>query len=228
MYLDVIESAVTNYRDAYPARKSNPSMKSDNLNIDDILSAHPMKAFKTTQRKSYIFDTDDVVGSKRTINRPPKDEIEYSRPVAVGFKTKRALNPLCPKYILPSYKDEPVEPPKLLRETNVLSDIEGSCPSSGMKKTFKKEDFLTKYTNPEVVQKGSAYGPLLRTRIGNVFFSNELDSFYQKRSNFDKSDSNFIEKTKDGKEVYNTLKVKDINNYRIFKTLRCTNPLEPG
>jgi len=52
------------------------------------------------------------------------DDIEGSRPAAVGFQTKRVTDPICPVYKLPSVAPVSIEEPRpFIRDTLQVDDI---------------------------------------------------------------------------------------------------------
>ena len=54
------------------------------------------------------------------------DDIEGSRPKCNGFKSRRVVDPLCPKYLLPSSSEILADPgQKFIRDTLEISDING-------------------------------------------------------------------------------------------------------
>ncbi len=54
------------------------------------------------------------------------DDIEGARPKCTDFRSKRVVDPLCPKYLLPTASEIIVDPGrKFLRDTLQIEDING-------------------------------------------------------------------------------------------------------
>ena len=82
-------------------------------NVNDIekAQAHPRHS---STKESYSLKTSDISNAS---------------PSAVLFKTNRlGHNPLTPVYILPSYETKPGTPPRFIRDSISVDDIEGSRP----------------------------------------------------------------------------------------------------
>jgi len=80
--------------------------------ISDIDGAHP-KLTKQRNYESKILHVDDIDGAKAKY----RDRF---------FDTKRNVDPLQPEYKLPSYKVEPLAPPKFVKDAMNIDDIEGT------------------------------------------------------------------------------------------------------
>lgn len=95
------------------------------------------------------YSVDDISGTKarwihRSLrNKPDRtlnhDDIEGSKPKPKDFRTSRQVDPLEPKYNLPSFKAPPAETPKFIRDTLNIDDISGTKPL----KPFTKQVNIT-------------------------------------------------------------------------------------
>ena len=126
MYLSTISKS-----DMTPRRKTWERSHSNSLRTDDISGARPRlggyqflnkpsppehkKSFSTTLKKPFF--------SLMT------SDIDQAQPNAMGFRTSRfGHNPLNPNYNLPSFTRPPATPPKFLRDTLDLSDLNQKFP----------------------------------------------------------------------------------------------------
>ena len=136
MYLSSI-----NAKDAkiIPFKKINTQRDwSTNLYNLDIESSMPRTFGIFTNKVDFINKVDDIEKSSPKIlhyplNKPEYNlynkDIEKSSPDVNQFKSKRNTNPLQPKYKLSKLEDFPQEPPKFIRDSMDISDIEGASPS---------------------------------------------------------------------------------------------------
>ncbi|KDO25400.1 hypothetical protein SPRG_09342 [Saprolegnia parasitica CBS 223.65] len=102
--------------------------------VDDIAGAKPcLKPYMYTHKPP----TADVSGSHSRQLHPsqwnkganPQFQqlpIEGSSPSHTGFTTNRVVNPLNPKYPLPYCEPAPIVPPRFLRDSYQVDDIEGT------------------------------------------------------------------------------------------------------
>jgi len=126
-YLRAVESAPS-------SRQSNISKRSQ-LNTIDIDGAQPRPFSKATELCLPNFhSTLDIEGGQprklipTVVNKPNdrnlrNDDIEHSRPYVNRMITNRVVDPLNPDYMLPSTSIRAITPPKFLRETNRVQDI---------------------------------------------------------------------------------------------------------
>ncbi|KAL4474667.1 hypothetical protein ABPG72_002260 [Tetrahymena utriculariae] len=101
-------------RGAQPKFKIQDLNKPDLFNVKDIDGAVPRPHIQFTQynKASHILDHDDIKGSHPNINK---------------FYTKREpFNPLEPQYKLQEAQQIITDPPKFLRDTLFIDDIEGT------------------------------------------------------------------------------------------------------
>lgn len=93
--------------------------------------ASPTKLIPETVNKESFNLSSFVEPRSIGFRRPDKqadpmriDDIEGTRPAAVGFKTKRIVDPVCPVYKLPSVAPVSIEEPRpFIRDTLQVSDI---------------------------------------------------------------------------------------------------------
>jgi hypothetical protein len=121
-------------------RRANLAIATETNRVKDIEGARPeLRALRYTQRPNLTTDITDIGGSaSRTLHpaNPNKviglnltnHDIEGTTPSPCTFKTQRANDPLNPNYKLPTSIVEEAPPPKFIRETNQLRDIEGTGP----------------------------------------------------------------------------------------------------
>ena len=63
---------------------------------------------------------------KKTSNPLYVDDIEGAKPKCTDFRTRRVVDPLCPKYMLPSASEVVMDPGrKFIRDTMEIQDING-------------------------------------------------------------------------------------------------------
>lgn len=87
--------------------------------------------------KRQFYDPSDIKGARsNTLHRQTNvrdntmrvDDIDGAVPTPYTFVTKREVDPLVPKYKLPSYQPAPDAPPKFVRDSYNVSDIAGTKP----------------------------------------------------------------------------------------------------
>lgn len=130
-----------------PYRKARPRRPEDviGLKTEDIAGAQTgttprARRQRYTQKVHYGVDVSDIEGAQAPhlipevidpVRRPnnrilSNSDIEYSQPRPKTFKTTRSTNPLCPDYRISDAEDRPVTPPKFIRDSFNVSDIEGT------------------------------------------------------------------------------------------------------
>ncbi|KAL0216222.1 hypothetical protein P9112_008406 [Eukaryota sp. TZLM1-RC] len=82
----------------------------DNINSQDISTVKRLHAERAKNAPYLYYRNDDI-----ELSMPP-----------VPKTTFRSTNPLDPHYKLPSYEERPITPPKFVRDTIDVSDIEGT------------------------------------------------------------------------------------------------------
>ena len=93
--------------------------KPDLYNVTDIEKASPQPRCRSLNKPEYNLQTSDI---------------PHASPDSVNFKSNRiGNNPLNPVYILPSYNSKPSTPPRFLRDSISIDDIEGSKPQMYLK-----------------------------------------------------------------------------------------------
>jgi hypothetical protein len=120
--------------------RANLAIATETNRVQDIEGARPeLRALRYTRRPNLTTDITDISGSaSRTLHptNPNKviglnltnADIEGTKPSPYTFKTQRVNDPLNPAYNLPSSYVEDAPVPKMMRETNQLTDIEGTAP----------------------------------------------------------------------------------------------------
>ncbi|KAG7390404.1 hypothetical protein PHYPSEUDO_007927 [Phytophthora pseudosyringae] len=105
--------------------------------VDDIPGARPLLKSHVHVNKPHFYDAHDIQGST-SMQLHPKSwragsddrfrqlPIEGSTSQPAGFRTDRVVNPLEPKYTLPSFTQAPPPEPKFLRDSYNVSDIAGT------------------------------------------------------------------------------------------------------
>ena len=72
---------------------------------------------------------------QKTSNPLYIDDIEGARPKCTDFKTRRVVDPLCPKYLLPSASDIIADPGrKFIRDNMEVQDINNERSRTWMKR----------------------------------------------------------------------------------------------
>ena len=110
----------------------------NSLRTDDIEGASPHLPGYTYHNKPNFYNVNDIEKASpsprfRSFNKPEYNlktsDIDNASPSSVMFKTNRTgHNPLTPVYILPSYQTKPATPPRFIRDSIQIDDIEGSTP----------------------------------------------------------------------------------------------------
>mmetsp|Transcript_18597 Transcript_18597/g.43316 ORF Transcript_18597/g.43316 Transcript_18597/m.43316 type:complete len:469 (-) Transcript_18597:199-1605(-) len=104
---------------------------------DDIDGAQPTYKSQEFMNKRQFYDPSDIKGARsNTLHRQTNvrdntmrvDDIDGAVPTPYTFVTKREVDPLVPKYKLPSYQPAPDAPPKFVRDSYNVSDIAGTKP----------------------------------------------------------------------------------------------------
>jgi hypothetical protein len=109
----------------------------DTINVHDIDGASPnCKVGKLIANRPDLYNNADIAGSQsmrlhRQSNKPDRSlnhsDIEGSKPRReIFFRTSRRVDPLNPRYALPSYEDVPPEIPRFIRDSYCVDDIQGT------------------------------------------------------------------------------------------------------
>lgn len=186
MFLKTVESAPrnieTNYsrRSPYFQEHATEEMKRFSsvprtpfiLNSKDISGAQASTTaiYTNLKRTHNFYDTDDVEGTHPSVlipksvspSRPnnrivSNEDIFGSKPQKNRLNITRQLNPLVPEYQLPKSNYKPATPPKQLRETNKIDDIDGTKARKILQFSdkVKTRDVMHKYD--DVMDKKTGY-----------------------------------------------------------------------
>ncbi len=115
-------------------------------NTNDVDGTHPSvlipKSVSPSRPNNRIISNDDILGSK-----PQKNRLHITR----------HLNPLVPEYQLPKSHYKPATPPKHLRDTNKIDDIDGTKAKKILQFSdrIKTRDVMHKYD--DVMDKTTGY-----------------------------------------------------------------------
>lgn len=121
-----------------------------NLYNLDIEGSSPRRIGAYNQKIDYTNKNDDIERSNSKtlhmkLNKPEhnlsNEDIEYSMPNCVKIKTKRHLDPLEPKYTLPTSTPVAHLIPKFIRDNIQIDDIDGSHPRKIMSRWFQRDTF---------------------------------------------------------------------------------------
>ena len=119
-----------------------------NLYNLDIEGSSPRKFGAFNQKIDYTNKNDDIDKSSPRklhikLNKPEynlaNSDIEYSQPHCVKCKITRHLNPLEPKYNLPTSPEYPPYEPRFIRDSMKVDDIEGAKPRKIMSQNILRE-----------------------------------------------------------------------------------------
>ena len=167
-----------------------------NLYNLDIEGSSPRKFGAFHQKIDYTNKNDDIEKSspkkliltlKKPVHNLSNSDIDFSHPNCVKTKIKRHLNPLEPKYILPTSPQYPPYDPKFIKDNINVDDIEGSKPGKvlgGIKSRdiMKIDDVKDSWPKRPYIRK-SKYEYIDYTDVTNTEFkskrnTNPLDPFY--------------------------------------------------
>lgn len=134
MYLSTISE-----KDASSKRKVFIRAAGTNLVTSDIEGSQPRLAgYQYFNKPSYSNSTEDIERSSpkplhQQLDRPEFNlttkDIDKAFPSKVGFQSKRiGTNPLSPVYNLASFETRPFTPPKFIRDSINITDIDGTKP----------------------------------------------------------------------------------------------------
>ena len=155
----------------FPIRKFKQLHTNRNWSINlynmDIEGSSPRKFGAFNQKIDYTNKNDDIEKScpKRLhikLNKPEynlsNSDIEYSKPNCVTCKIQRHLNPLEPKYILPTSPDYPPYEPKFIRDSISVDDIEGAKPrkivsQNVLRESLKNDDVKDSWPRKPYIRK---------------------------------------------------------------------------
>lgn len=99
--------------------------------------AQPTYKSQQFSNKRQFYDPADIKGARSNVlhretnvrdNTMRVDDIDGAVPTPYTFVTKREVDPLVPKYKLPSYQPAPDAPPKFVRDSYNVTDIAGTKP----------------------------------------------------------------------------------------------------
>jgi len=119
-----------------------------NLYNLDIEGSSPRKFGAFNQKIDYSNKNDDIDKSSPRrlhikLNKPEynlsNSDIEYSHPHCVKCKITRHLNPLEPKYNLPTSPEYPPYEPRFIRDSMKVDDIEGAKPRKIVSQNLLRE-----------------------------------------------------------------------------------------
>ena len=119
-----------------------------NLYNLDIEGSSPRKFGAFNQKIDYTNKNDDIDKSSPRrlhikLNKPEynlsNSDIEYSQPHCVKCKITRHLNPLEPKYNLPTSPEYPPYEPRFIRDSIKVDDIEGAKPRKIVSQNLLRE-----------------------------------------------------------------------------------------
>ena len=157
-----------------PFKKLNTKRDwSANLYNLDIESSMPRKFGIYTNKTDFINKLDDIDRTSPKIlhyplNKPSynlsNSDIEKSSPKLNQLKTKRCLNPLEPKYILPKVEDYPPEEKKFIRDTLDIKDIWGTRPQ----KFFQWKTRETFPLDNHGISGSKTKKPYVRKNLGSI------------------------------------------------------------
>ena len=129
----------------FPIRKFKQLETKRNWSINlynlDIEGSSPRKFGAFHQKIDFINKNDDIEKSspkllhirlKKPEYNLSNSDIEFSTPQCVISKIKRHLNPLEPKYKLPSSNPYPPYEPKFIKDNIKVDDIEGAQPKKSI------------------------------------------------------------------------------------------------
>ena len=167
-----------------------------NLYNLDIEGSSPRKFDTFNQKISFINKNDDIELSSPKqlhikLNKPEYNltnlDIESSTPKCVRCKIKRNLNPLSPKYNLPSNIEYPPYIPKFIRDNINIHDINGAQPKKiknygKLKESLKIDDIKDSWPKRPYIRK-SKYEYIDYRDVTDSYFksnrnTNPLDPFY--------------------------------------------------
>jgi hypothetical protein len=103
--------------------------------LSDIMGAQPRR-MRDYQNKTPATSSEDIAGSRPRklhvgLNKPSNflvNDIEGAHPASRTFHSRRCVNPLSPKYDLPTYVEHPAPVNKFIRDSLDNSDLEGAQP----------------------------------------------------------------------------------------------------
>jgi hypothetical protein len=176
------------------------------LKTEDIDGAKPLlRGYHCTNKPDYSNFNDDIEKSHPKqlhpgLNKPSfnlmTEDIDKAKPKLNEFVTTRVTNPLNPVYKLASFETRPVTPPKFVRDSISVQDIEGTKPETTYKFSIrdnisvkdiegaraKPERILTK---PDLMNPKDINGEAFQTKR----FTNPLEPEYVVRNCEGKIDS---------------------------------------
>eukprot|EP01016_Furgasonia_blochmanni_P037828 TRINITY_DN4499_c0_g2_i1.p1 TRINITY_DN4499_c0_g2~~TRINITY_DN4499_c0_g2_i1.p1 ORF type:complete len:494 (+),score=50.35 TRINITY_DN4499_c0_g2_i1:144-1625(+) len=125
-------------------RRMNHARESQFLKTNDIDGAQPLlPGYRYSNKESYWNRNDDINGSKpKELHKPlnktyfhmTNEDIKGSKPQQHKFVTTRSpTNPLTPEYVLPYAEVRVPTPPKFVRDSIDIQDIDGARPNPYMR-----------------------------------------------------------------------------------------------
>ena len=157
-----------------------------NLDVSDIEGTKTTPMVDEKKKPNNIMNIDDIEGARPRIQR----QLPHSA---------RNTNPLNPEYKLPTKEEEPIPPPKFIRDNINVDDIDGTHSRS----------YKTNKPPKDIMKVDDIQGTRPRRRILCLDPDGTCNGIrFESTCN-------------------RSLNVKDINNEGVFKTTRTTDPLNP-
>ena len=135
---DLMSLSTINAEDAQPRAKVFKRRIMMSLSTEDIEGAKPLlRGYQCINKPEFSNYTKDIERAHPKqlhlgLNKPNyslmTSDIEKARPKKGDFVTKRITDPLNPVYKLPSFETMPITPPKYIKDSISVSDIEGTKP----------------------------------------------------------------------------------------------------
>ena len=184
----------------FPIRKFKQLDTKRNWSINlynlDIEGSSPRKFGAFHQKIDFINKNDEIEKSspkllhirlKKPEYNLSNSDIEFSTPQCVISKIKRHLNPLEPKYKLPSSNPYPPYEPKFIKDNIKVDDIEGAQPKKSIgrlksRDTMNIKDIKDSWPRKPYLRKSKYeyidYNDVTNTEFKTSRNTNPLDPFY--------------------------------------------------
>ena len=184
----------------FPIRKFKQLETKRNWSINlynlDIEGSSPRKFGAFHQKTDFTNKNDDIEKSypkllhiklKKPEYNLTNSDIEFSSPQCVKSKIKRHLNPLEPKYKLPSSSAYPPYEPKFIKDSINVNDIEGAVPKKVIGRMQSRDimnikDIKDSWPRKPYIRKSKYeyidYNDVTNTEFKTSRNTNPLDPFY--------------------------------------------------
>lgn len=170
-----------------PKKKKWIHLGANSLRTDDIEGARPKLPGYQYMNKPNFYSVEDIEKASpqpryRSLNKPEynlqTNDIPNASPSSVNFKTNRkGHNPLTPEYNLATFSVKPSTPPRFIRDTIDINDIEGSKPSIYSKWQTRNSTDISDIPGATAKQKKD----LVKPDLMNPKDINTLEVFESKR-----------------------------------------------